>query len=269
MGERLYYIRETPDKGKGMFAARSITRGACILSESPLLYVGKTSPLTNAQVINTLSEENRKVFFSLSNAFQEDPLLPHSTGIIRTNALPLGRVSHEGAVYPTLSRINHSCVPNAMHTWNPLTMKGYINATREIPADSEIFLDYMPLPIRRPERRAVLQEGFRFTCRCEACIKEEYEAAMNSINESSYLLVSRMASDPERSIEYVREALAQAKMRPCYFDGYQHHPLYCDIILARDLAGLLPEVEMSLRDERKPANPYDPSRVYSQLPRSR
>ena len=43
-------------------------------------------------------------------------------GIWQTNSVPLGSYRVSG-IFPTVSRINHSCRPNAHHVWCPERQK--------------------------------------------------------------------------------------------------------------------------------------------------
>ncbi|KAK3823214.1 MAG: hypothetical protein J3Q66DRAFT_331127 [Benniella sp.] len=246
MTDSLYTIKDTPDRGRGMFATQDIKRGTCVISESPLLYISQYSMAENLAAVEALSKKNKKSFFSLYNA-HADLGVPQDFGIIRTNALPRGADSCEGAVYRVISRINHSCVPNVAHSWSPKTKKENVYAIKDIPAGSEILTSYLPRLMTRVERQKALAE-FRFTCRCEVCNVEssqEHDAAVERIEVCTSLMVSCCTSNnPRKAIGYVHEILSlldkigEWRKTEYYYDGYQIYAMYCNYKLAKEWADL-------------------------------
>ncbi|KAG0274581.1 hypothetical protein BGZ96_004191 [Linnemannia gamsii] len=249
MNENMYIVRDVLDKGRGMFATQDIKRGTCVISESPLVFVG-SNILKNLQAINALSKKNKKSFFALSNIYTDDEL-PQEIGIIKTNALPLGKESNEAAaVYRVISRINHSCAPNVQHSWNSITQMEYIYAIKDITAGSEILTTYVAPLTTREARQKTLKKSFRFTCQCRFCAaasSEEHDATVTRINECSDLIVKFASSNPRKAIQCVREALALldkievgGKATFCY-DGFQINAMYSNYKLAKEWADLLLE----------------------------
>ncbi|KAF9361823.1 hypothetical protein BGX34_006870 [Mortierella sp. NVP85] len=263
MDESIYIVKDTPTNGRGMFATRDIKRGECILAESPLVYVSKRSVASNMQAVEALSKKNKKYFYALHNSFAGE--LPQDAGIIRTNALPLGPDSLEGAV----------CAPNVTHTWNGRTKKEYIFAIKDIPEGNEILTAYVSPVMTRADRQRELLEDFRFTCRCEACdveSSEEYDAAVRRIDECSDLILSCASTNPRRSIGYVREALALLDKiggwgkTPYYYDGYQICAQYSNFTQAKEWADLL--LESCRMEEGEEGAAYARYLKYSQNPKS-
>ncbi|KAK3823217.1 MAG: hypothetical protein J3Q66DRAFT_310048 [Benniella sp.] len=275
MADSSYIVKDTPSKGRGMFATRNIKRGECIIAESPLLYVRHNSSMTgNTAAVEALSKKNKKYFYALHNAFADE--LSQDAGIIRTNALPLGPESLDGAVYRVISRINHSCAPNANQNWNARTNKEYIYAIKDIPEDSEILITYTSLMMTRAGRQKDLQEKFRFTCRCEVCdveSSEEYDAAVRRIDKCSDLIQSCMNSrDPRKSIGYVREILALLDKiggrgkTPYYDEAFQICAQYSNYTQAKEWADLF--LESHRMEEGEDDEVYEEYLAYSQNPRS-
>ncbi|KAF9086219.1 hypothetical protein BGX27_003236, partial [Mortierella sp. AM989] len=175
---------------------------------------------------------------------------PQGKNTTKTNALPLGKDSIEAAVYRVISRINHSCAPNVQHSWNSIMQKEYIHATEDITAGSEILTSYISPLMTREARLKRLKEDFRFTCQCKLCAaasSKEYDAAVTRINECSDLVVKFASSNPRKSIQLVRKALALLdKIKVCgktifYYDGFQISAMYSNYKLAKDWADLLLE----------------------------
>ncbi|KAF9975669.1 hypothetical protein BGZ65_008152 [Modicella reniformis] len=273
MEESLYIVKDAPGKGRGMFATRDIKRGTCIISESPLVYFYNTGPADTIQAVNDMSKKNKKYFLALRNSHPE---LPQDIGIIKTNALPLGCESLDCAVFRVISRINHSCALNVKHSWNAKLKKETIFATEDIPAGSEIVTDYLSLLMTREERLKRLAASFGFTCQCKYCASEsseEYDAAVNRIKECSDLIASSCAaSNPRRSIGYVREVLGLIDKidgwgkSTFYHDGFQISAMYSNYTLAKEWADLL--LESYRIEEGEVGEKYERYLMYSQNPRS-
>ncbi|KAF9971884.1 hypothetical protein BGZ65_010145, partial [Modicella reniformis] len=147
--------------------------------------------------------------------------------------------------------------------WNVKLKKETIFATEDIPAGSEIVIDYLCRLMTREERLKTLTEDFRFTCQCKNCTtesSEEYDAAVNRINECSDLIESCATSNPRRSIGYVREALRLIEKT----DGRCKR--YSNYMLAKKWADLL--LEEHRRDEGEVNEMYELYLGYSQNPKS-
>ncbi|CVK94100.1 uncharacterized protein FMAN_03341 [Fusarium mangiferae] len=159
-----------PGKGRGLIARVDIPAGALILCEKPLLVASTMASgnleATAAPRLEDLSKSQQQEFLSLHNNFPgEDPL----SGIISTNVLPCGPGSIVGGVYPTISLINHSCLPNSHNNWNN-EIGGYetIHAIGPIKAGEEITISYDeggPSNVRKHK----LNMSFGFDCACSLC----------------------------------------------------------------------------------------------------
>ncbi|KLO90172.1 uncharacterized protein LW94_13391 [Fusarium fujikuroi] len=165
----LFEVRVIPGKGRGLIARFDIPAGTQIFCEKPLLVASTMSPgnleATAAPRLKALSKSEQQEFLSLHNSFPgEDPF----SGIIRTNALPCGPGSIVGAVYPTLSLINHSCLPNSHNNWDSKANHGTIHAIGPIKAGEEITISYDeggPSNVRKHK----LKMSFGFDCACSLC----------------------------------------------------------------------------------------------------
>lgn len=86
-------------------------------------------------------------------------------------------------LYEKISRVNHSCQPNAIVSSNPKEEKAFLRALRPIAAGDEITTLYLPQESislnGRTARRAELQQNFNFECECEVCSLENPERTAN------------------------------------------------------------------------------------------
>jgi hypothetical protein len=91
--------------------------------------------------------------------------------IFRSNAFNLGSKSiFQQAVFPSISRINHSCVPNAQGNFHDGLGRFNVHATRDIQVDEELTLNYLHEhgAVRESRQRRLLG-GYGFDCGCPAC----------------------------------------------------------------------------------------------------
>ncbi|THU86385.1 SET domain-containing protein, partial [Dendrothele bispora CBS 962.96] len=204
-----YKIIETPGKGMGMFATRDIEYGELILTERPLL-VFPASPrhmsslaypkhftidqIQQAQLnqleklmetlVDQMPKENQEAYKKLANCHQEDgsgPLL----GIARTNGFPIGdyyepkipgfpeAATRYSATFKDISRINHSCRPNACRDWDSPTFSFHLRASKPIKKGQEITLSYISDAVDPTSERQRQLASYGFTCTCEACSNPE------------------------------------------------------------------------------------------------
>ncbi|KAF2657255.1 SET domain-containing protein [Lophiostoma macrostomum CBS 122681] len=105
-----------------------------------------------------------------SNSFH----IPLSTPLSSPSSTPStpcsSSPSFTHALFPTIARCNHSCIPNAQANWHPALSAFNVHALRDIAAHEEICLSYLEERGEgRDARRRVLSEGYGFECACEAC----------------------------------------------------------------------------------------------------
>lgn len=177
-GTEFCRITEIPGKGVGVVASVDITKGTRILCETPILTVRHASISelneTIAQKLRAMTKDQQVQFLSLYNAHTGS--MPPFVGITKTNALPCGSDSPIGAIYPTICRINHSCIPNTMHNWNDARKQETIHAVRAIQAGEEITISYdagQVSDVRKLDMRA----SFGFECKCPLCSSSPAELA--------------------------------------------------------------------------------------------
>ena len=124
-----------------------------------------------------------------------------SYGIVKTNSfsIELSDLRSYLAIFPIISRLNHSCQPNCNHYWSGSQFKGKIQnlfffglfvclffatirnyiftsvrAIQKINEDEELTISYMS-PLQRCDfhtresRRKILFEEFGFWCNCNLC----------------------------------------------------------------------------------------------------
>jgi hypothetical protein len=160
----------------GIKANHYIRRGSRIISDIPLFtipnYTADPAAVTSyvTKALKDKSKDEQRMFLSLFNAYPKD-YMPFY-GIIKTNALPLGPDSEDAGLFLTCARLNHSCAPNANHTWNSDTGKETVHAIRDILRGEEVTICYLGSDKacrNREGRRKELAAVFKFECRCPVC----------------------------------------------------------------------------------------------------
>ncbi|KAK3317590.1 hypothetical protein B0T19DRAFT_446548 [Cercophora scortea] len=179
-----FQITILPTKGRALIAQTAIPKGTRILSERPLFTLSAHDPrdiiTAIASALQSLPKPDQQGFLTLSNAHRIDTGLHPFLGTFITNSLPCDRDLYRGdpqrrpapdttGIFPTISLLNHSCVPNTVYAFNPRTRFGTVHALRAIPVGEELTMTYVPEDAARADRRDRLQGSFNFICACAAC----------------------------------------------------------------------------------------------------
>lgn len=168
-----YAVRTTENKGYGMFATEKILAGTLVIEEQFLFklcqhYTSVKQKMADIdKSLSSLTPEMQNTFYQLSDCHR--PEKPTALTIYQTNALPLGPGSLSNAIFPTIARINHSCMPNSHHHWNPREAKETVYAVRDIEKNEEILISYIDTYMDRASRETKLKEYFNFLCNCQLC----------------------------------------------------------------------------------------------------
>jgi hypothetical protein len=268
---KLYIITPLPGKGQGLIAVQDISKGTRILSDKPLFRIerfGSAPPVVLEKAIasklDLLSQNDRRTFLSLHNN-ELDASYP-LTGIVKTNALPLGTNASEGGLFPLASRINHACVPNCQHTWNDNIGEETIHSIRRISKGEEITISYADLGTFESRRRH-LRKSFGFDCNCELCSLPEAARVMSDSHQSEIQRLdellgdgSRLLSNPGRCLEDVHTLLAlleaenitDARLPRAYYDAFQIAIAHGDQARAKVFAQRAYEARLCCEGEDSP-----------------
>ncbi|KDR84650.1 hypothetical protein GALMADRAFT_133901 [Galerina marginata CBS 339.88] len=171
--------------GEGAFASREFQRGELILSEKPLFSVQNVVPERQKlafiqEKVRNLSPTHLDRFLSLHNSHTNCSCYPNlALGIYGTNAFAL---SDESGICLKASKFNHSCSPNARHSFNAITGECRIYALVTIPVGEEIFITYISGRKQYGETRLSRQNLLsvrHFTCACSVCSLPEAESKLS------------------------------------------------------------------------------------------
>lgn len=109
-------------------------------------------------------------------------------------------------VFPTISLIQHSCVPNATKDFVPEPNYLGIQALREINAGEQITLAYEDIYIPRAQRQANFKHIWGFECNCPACNLSD-ETVDSQAHEDAIAKLMRLGAGPHPS--YSEEMLLE------------------------------------------------------------
>ncbi|KAI0794158.1 hypothetical protein C8Q74DRAFT_1365670 [Fomes fomentarius] len=180
-----YKIESIKGFGRGMIATTNITRGQLIVRERPLLVMpisltGETMGEILAfqeEVVNSMRPANRAAVYALTNV--KGPDWPsHLKGILDTNSIGLGEplpgyAAEHGAVARDISRVNHSCSPNAEWDWDLSTLTLTLRSKTPIRRGEQVTVCYVEVARTYGERQEELCRRYKFVCKCKACSKRQ------------------------------------------------------------------------------------------------
>ncbi|EGP88158.1 unnamed protein product [Zymoseptoria tritici ST99CH_1E4] len=254
-----FRIQDVAGKGTGVTASENIATGTLILAERPLITFEQEAQ-QDAYVRSILSQlkqmpnADQKDFFALSNNFKA---MKPIEGIVKTNAMPLGRGSSSGGVFPTCSRFNHSCTANAAYSWNEGQKEERVYATRDISAGEEIVVSYLNEEIwrlPRQERKRQILETFGFDCQCVRCGSSEQPDHLGSDRRRTRLAEIDQAVgggmlimlNPGKALSFCREARqlledegeGATHLESVYYDAFQICVCHGDLARAKVFASL-------------------------------
>ncbi|XP_022993816.1 histone-lysine N-methyltransferase ASHR1 [Cucurbita maxima] len=92
-------------------------------------------------------------------------------------------------LYPVISIINHSCLPNAVLVFEGRS--AVVRAVQHIPAGAEVSISYIETAGSTMTRQKALKENYLFTCTCSRCVKDQED----EIKESAILEGYRCKND--------------------------------------------------------------------------
>ncbi|KAJ7472712.1 hypothetical protein FB451DRAFT_1250461 [Mycena latifolia] len=186
-GPEMYTIAPSTVAGTGFFAKRDIECGEIVIVERPFLIAAAQTPLDSdvpdptirSAVFDVLDlvvakRLSKREQIDLTRLFSSDYSIYQ---IVSQNAIPILESlpgPYEGVhfvVCRDISRINHSCTPNAELVWDISSFTVSIASTTRIPKGEEVFRSYTNqfAPPARAERMQFLEAQFDFKCACPSC----------------------------------------------------------------------------------------------------
>ena len=233
----LVEVRPAGARGQGLFARQDLKAGTLLVEEKSLVKV--TVPHTPATLakfvaqlrreVGALEEEEQEEFFSLHIARPElaskDRSELRMMAIFQTNSLAITeRDKLKGkqlgsAVFPLTARINHSCRPNSVWSFNTDLGTCEVRCVRDIKAGQEIEANYVSPFSSREDRQRQLTAKYNFTCDCQVCNGEEEKVKANDKLRREILGLTNNMEDifttnPQKAFKYAKMKLERMEMIP-------------------------------------------------------
>lgn len=193
----------SPGRGLGYKSKCYLPRGSPILADWAYFSIPNNTNLSPLQ-------ENDRKFKELSC-----PAPVSAKKRFDANNFEMGK--NQRGIFLKASRFNHSCRPNAYFAWNGTSRRLTIHAILDIPANTEIFLNYLPRDYLKPaaQRQEALREKYGFTCSCVACEPDAAFGTLSRERRSNMRTLDDNISqnqDADRPQHYEHEPLLRNKL---------------------------------------------------------
>ncbi|RDX42429.1 hypothetical protein OH76DRAFT_1362869 [Lentinus brumalis] len=238
-----YRVADTVSAGKGVFVTADVERGGRVMCERPLVVYPQFLPFHRdlpperaypelEDALARLPPDRCEAFFRLANSHPQEP--SREKGIVDTNALHIGLLPGSTQQYAALcndiSRINHSCSPNAAYRFDLATFSFEVRALFPIPAGCQVFISYIDPALPRVSRQQALSD-YGFTCACAYCsltgptleqsdTRRALIARADAGHTTRDAALERWADDPDMSDDYVN------RVDKMYMDLFEAEQLY-------------------------------------------
>ena len=158
-------IRVSPGRGLGVFATKNLPRGLRIFEEEPTMHF-RNERFTEKEI----QEAFKKLSLEQQSEFQKLHLGTQISGrswlksIFLTNSFKHGT---SPMLFLQSSRINHSCIPNALAAFNSNIKRQTIHLTRDVAMGEEITITYCDPHSDYEVRWQSLRTNWNFNCNCK------------------------------------------------------------------------------------------------------
>lgn len=121
-----------------------------------------------------LGPREQSLWMDLADVHANEDASKSPGGILRTNGID--DAENHANLYEKLSRMNHSCAPNAVRLSTDGRGGVAVVASRGIDEGEEVLINYMDgaddgLPVEK--RRKHLMQQYHFHCTCDLCMEQE------------------------------------------------------------------------------------------------
>ncbi|GAA6005407.1 hypothetical protein JCM11491_003632 [Sporobolomyces phaffii] len=176
-------------KGYGAVADKDLDLGDLLIAERPLcIWPSKLDQRQAKELFDQMDEREQRAYMDLAPVVAKDANLDDIRSRRAANGFSIALPAVPGysgtqtvsMIFPKISRINHSCLPNASQVMNFETLRMEVFSITKVPSGSEVTIEYSPGMITKTkqEREATLYEAFGFDkCLCQLCSSSSAEVA--------------------------------------------------------------------------------------------
>lgn len=178
-----------PGKGFGAVAKQDLELGQLLIAERPLcIWPANLDARRARELFEQFDEREQRAYMDLAPCVATDVNLDEILSRRAANGFSIALPSVPGycgtqtvaMMFPKISRINHSCTPNASQVMNFVTLRMEVFSVSNVTAGSEVTIEYIPGLITQTwqERQKALRESFGFDqCLCDVCSAPAAEIA--------------------------------------------------------------------------------------------
>lgn len=187
-----FCIKELDERGKSFVANKKIKSGELIFKEKAeiALNIADINETNVYEVYQNLSPENQKKFDELTS---KSETASKKYDIFVNNGINIDCDTF--GIFLTISRVNHSCAPNA--AWGSTNNKEEleIRAICDIEENTEICVDYIgdrSFLMNMIDRKKLLEDTWGFDCSCDRCSSVEDESVLTLLAKISVKLKEKL-----------------------------------------------------------------------------
>lgn len=231
-------MKESAHRGLGAFAREAIPAYTKIISERPLISIRQGEslheifqqyealpPVRQSQYMQYHKEDKAEKEALLTDKLvrrgfppEQVPLMVKVASIFQANSFNVQDLDADQtpvtlyALFTTIARLNHSCVPNAHTYFNPVTKTMDVHTIASVPKDQEVEISYFNVLLPRAERQTKARD-WQFECTCPACSQssspqQEHEARRARVRDLEKQYLSNMMAqnlDPQKHVAEMHE----------------------------------------------------------------
>ena len=236
---KLYEVKQSPGKGHGVFTTQSIASGTTIIHDKTVMklvaFPGvQLSHQQVRQAFTQLSTDDQSEFLKLHEGNR--PLQTKLLRIYKANAF--GNDKHQW-INIVVSKINHSCVPNAEFLGPNLEGEVRVVAVKPIEKGEEISICYNDVfeGATKSQRNNTFKTCYNFTCTCPACTMGASHTALSDarrciIRHLSYKL---LGYEPP-SFSFMDGLNSLTAETPAFLAGQRVYPLRTALTIYEETA---------------------------------
>jgi len=224
------------NRGRGLKATRTLNLGDLVISEIPLLVLKPKETGGNLfkKKFASMDSISRQTILNLHDPGEqssadnfyntgEDSEYRRALRIFTANSIKVCEVPElcpvqEGALYETISLLNHSCNPNVTWSWdNKDLRRKEVRVLKTIKKGEELVVNYYDFESfnfgTRDYRRNVLEQRFNFKCSCLEC---QLEGVLLDENEARRRFISNALKEVKDLLRSHDQSSVGAAMKQGY-----------------------------------------------------
>ncbi|KAL8341832.1 hypothetical protein RB601_005328 [Gaeumannomyces tritici] len=259
----VWEVKNIPGKGKGVVATRRIRRGETIMVDYAMVlaaveFPGRVTQTQGNKILERAASQLRNPERVLGLGRSSTAGAPVMEDVMRTNtfSVTINGEPYMG-LFPSVSRINHACAPNAQTRFSGRTLSQKVVAFLDIEPGDEITISYPEFGMTHKNRQDTLLHRWGFKCTCSLCGAHPREIAASDARRERAVSVRDQIMEHVQSGELsaaIRQskALIELSIEEGLVSGLgDHYELLARLHMgARDLGGAARYARLALAEMR-------------------